>query len=80
LAWLGDILIAARKEQGLSQQEVASRLRIYPSAYGRWETDRFRSASLERVVAAAQALDLDARLIVFPPRLLERKEKATPEA
>jgi DNA-binding XRE family transcriptional regulator len=80
LAWLGDILIAARKEQGLSQQEVASRLNIYTSAYSRWEADRFRSASLERIVAVVQALDLDARLLVFPPRQLERKEEATSEA
>lgn len=80
LTWLGDILIAARKELGLSQQEVASLLHIYPSAYSRWETDRFRSASLERVATVAQALNLDARVIVFPSRIPDRKEEATPKA
>jgi DNA-binding XRE family transcriptional regulator len=74
LAWLGDVLIAARKEQGMTQQEIASRLEVFPSAYSRWEGDKFGSTSLERLIAIAQSLELDINLVARSSQKTSKEE------
>ena len=56
LALLGEVLIAARKERGVTQQELAERLDTHQEAVARMERERYRGVSLERLVKVAEAL------------------------
>lgn len=62
LAWAGELLVSLRKEQGLSQQQLAERLGAHQQAIGRWESAKYRGTSLENLVRVAQALGADIRL------------------
>ncbi|RYF37418.1 MAG: XRE family transcriptional regulator [Cytophagaceae bacterium] len=63
LSWLGDMLIAARKEQGISQQKLGERLSIHQNAVARMEKDKFRATSLERLIRVAEALELSLQIV-----------------
>ena len=63
LSWLGDMLIASRKEQGITQIELGERLGLHQAAVARMETAKYRSTSLERLLRVAEALDLSLRVV-----------------
>jgi ribosome-binding protein aMBF1 (putative translation factor) len=56
LAQIPEALIRARIAAGLSQKELARRLRLKEQQVQRWEARRYAGASLERVQAVADAL------------------------
>ena len=62
LAWLGTILVTARKERNLSQGQLASLLGAHQSVVARWETEGYRSVNLERLVQVASALEFEISL------------------
>jgi HTH-type transcriptional regulator/antitoxin HigA len=55
---LPDILIQARIARGMSQKELADFLGLKEQQIQRYEADRYRSASLERLNEIADALDV----------------------
>ncbi len=61
---LGDLLVALRKERGLTQQALGDRLGILPEAVARNERDRYRGTGLERLVRVAKALEVE--ILVLP--------------
>ncbi len=60
---LGDLLVALRKERGLTQQALGDRLGILPEAVARNERDRYRGTGLERLVRVAKALEVEILLL-----------------
>ena len=60
---LGDLLVALRKERGLTQQALGDRLGILPEAVARNERDRYRGTGLERLVRVAKALEVQILLL-----------------
>ena len=58
LASLGDLLIAARTERGITQQELAAFLDTQQEAVARMERERYRSVSLERLLRVSESLGL----------------------
>jgi predicted nucleotidyltransferase/DNA-binding XRE family transcriptional regulator len=52
-------LVRARRSLGLTQRELGGKLGVKQQQVARWERTAYRSASLERVVAVAHALELD---------------------
>ena len=60
---LGDLLVALRKERGLTQQALGERLGILPEAVARNERDRYRGTGLERLVRVAKALEVQILLL-----------------
>lgn len=71
LADLPDILIRARIARGMSQRDLAVFLGVAEQQIQRYEAERYRSASLERLSEIAAALDIEVResaqLRVEPP-------------
>lgn len=63
LAWVGSLLIAARKERGMTQAQLAERLGMLQEAVARWEREKYRTVSLERLVKVAEALE--TRLVIM---------------
>lgn len=63
LSWLGDILIAARKERGFTQQALGERLGLHQAAIARMEQEKYRATSLERITRIADALGLSLHII-----------------
>ena len=57
---IGSSLAGARKAAELSQRELAERLGTSQQQIARWEATGYRSASLARVAAAAEALGISA--------------------
>ncbi len=57
---IGSSLLGARKAGGVSQRELAERLGTSQQQIARWEATGYRSASLARVAAAAEALGVTA--------------------
>ena len=57
---IGSSLAGARKAVGCSQRELARRLGTSQQQIARWEATGYRSASLVRVAAAAEALGVTA--------------------
>lgn len=57
----GQIIREARRRAGLSQAGLAERLATSQSVIGRWETGR-RTPSIDSVIAATRACDLDLHL------------------
>ncbi len=64
LSLLGELLIAVRKERGLTQQQLAERLGSHQEAVARMERERYRGVSLERLVKVMEALE--ARIMLIP--------------
>jgi DNA-binding XRE family transcriptional regulator len=63
LSLLGEVLVASRKEQGMTQEALASRLGMLQEAVARMEREKYRAVSLERLVRVAEALNLNLTLI-----------------
>lgn len=61
LADLPDILIRARIARGMSQRDLAVFVGVAEQQIQRYEAERYRSASLERLSEIAAALDIDVR-------------------
>lgn len=57
---IGHTLVAARIASGITQRELAARLGVAQPQVARWEATEYRTASLSRVDAAAQALGVEA--------------------
>jgi uncharacterized protein len=57
---IGSSLAGARRVARLSQRELARRLGTSQQQIARWEASGYRSASLARVAAAAEALGISA--------------------
>ena len=58
LVWLGELLISARKEQGLTQIELAERIGKHQAAIARWEGSKYRTADIQTIQTIANALAL----------------------
>lgn len=56
LLLVGSLLARERRAAGISQRELAERLGTTQQQIARWEASDYRTASLERVAAAAEAL------------------------
>ena len=54
---IGPRIAALRRERGLSQADLASRIQVSPSALGMYEQGR-REPSVDTMVALAQALEV----------------------
>ena len=59
LADIGSALAAHRAARGLTQRALAGTLGVKQPQIARWEATGYRTASLERVSAAAEALGID---------------------
>ena len=77
LANIGTALVESRKASGLTQAGLAMRLGVKRQQVQRWESQAYRSASLERVSQVAAALGFDA-LIVDGAVRLTRTSAASP--
>jgi uncharacterized protein len=77
LANIGTALVESRKASGLTQAGLADRLGVKRQQVQRWESQAYRSASLERVSQVAAALGFDA-LIVDDAVRLTRTVTASP--
>lgn len=68
---LPDILIRARIARGMSQRDLAAFIGVAEQQVQRYEAERYRSASLERLSEIAEALDItvkeSAQLRTQPP-------------
>ena len=76
------VLIRARIASGLTQRELAEELDIKEQQVQRYEATRYKAASLTRLVAVAQALDIEIHLqatlpdpVAFHARLRESDEQ-----
>ncbi|MFF5449239.1 helix-turn-helix domain-containing protein [Streptomyces sp. NPDC012888] len=56
-----EILRQRREELGLSQEDVASRLRISVRAYGNWERGQVKAWTDRKLLALAEALEMSER-------------------
>jgi predicted nucleotidyltransferase/DNA-binding XRE family transcriptional regulator len=66
---IGLALVGSRRAQGLTQRQLAERLGVTQPQIARWESNGYRSASLERLDAVARALginDIAAALTAAP--------------
>jgi hypothetical protein len=59
---IGGALAGERRAAGISQRELAEQLGTSQQQIARWEASGYRTASLERVAAAAEALGLGVEL------------------
>jgi ribosome-binding protein aMBF1 (putative translation factor) len=55
---LGKLLIKARVARGLTQKDLASRLKLKPQQIQKWESTEYLSATLKRILAVMAALDV----------------------
>ncbi len=69
LANIGTALVESRKASGLTQAGLAERLGVKRQQVQRWESQAYRSASLERVSQVAAALGFDALIVDDAVRL-----------
>lgn len=63
MTWISDIgqrLIDARHERGLSQRELAALIGIHQQQVARWERELYGCVSLSRLVRVAEALGVEA--------------------
>jgi len=56
---IGCELVRARRTAGMSQRELGETLGVRQQQVARWESTSYRTASLERVAAAAEAVGLE---------------------
>ncbi len=64
---LAEGLIAARIASGLSQRELAERMGLKPQQIQRYESDKYSSASLARIVQVTEALNIELRNEILVP-------------
>lgn len=64
--WLGDLLVAARKEQGITQTELAERIGSHQTVVARWEGGKYRFAEVGTILAIAHALGLELLVTAIP--------------
>ncbi|MBB6053935.1 helix-turn-helix domain-containing protein [Armatimonas rosea] len=64
--WLGDLLIAVRKQQGITQTELAERIGSHQAAIARWEGGKYRLAEIETILTIAHALGLELLVTAVP--------------
>jgi predicted nucleotidyltransferase/DNA-binding XRE family transcriptional regulator len=69
LADMGTALVEARRASGLTQAELAGCLGVKRQQVQRWESQAYRSASLDRVSQVAAALGFDALIVDGAVRL-----------
>ena len=62
LAWVGELLISARKRRSLTQAELAERIGSHQAAIARWETGKYQTATLQTILTVAQALEVEVLL------------------
>lgn len=55
---LGRLLIKARVARGLTQKDLATRLKLKPQQIQKWESTEYLSATLRRILAVMAALDV----------------------
>ena len=63
LAWVGDVLITARKQRNLTQWQLAERIGSHQAAVARWEMGKYQTATLQTILMIANALDLEVKMI-----------------
>jgi transcriptional regulator with XRE-family HTH domain len=76
LSLLGEFLIARRKEVGMTQQQLADRLGMLQEAVARWERERYRTVSLERLLRVATILKANVRILVEEQPVKQSAEQA----
>ena len=59
LAWIGDLLISARKQQGIPQVQLAERIGSHQAVIARWEGSKYQTADIQTILTIATALDLE---------------------
>jgi transcriptional regulator with XRE-family HTH domain len=59
---IGHLLIAARLARGLSQRELAEKLKIHESQVSRDERNEYQGISLERAVQVLEVLSIDLEI------------------
>jgi uncharacterized protein len=72
---IGPHLVAARMSRGMSQRALGELLGVKQQQVARWEASAYRTASLERVAAVAEALGIDSAPSAQP--LLAAEKTAT---
>lgn len=55
---IGDLLVRARQQRGMSQRELGEAVGVKQQQIARWEASAYRTASLERVSRVAEVLDV----------------------
>jgi transcriptional regulator with XRE-family HTH domain len=80
LSLLGEFLIARRKEVGLTQQQLADRLSMLQEAVARWERERYRTVSLERLLRVATILEANVQILVEEEPSEPRAEQSAEQA
>lgn len=63
LAWIGDVLITARKQRNLTQRQLAEKIGSHQAAVARWEMGKYQTATLQTILMIASALDLEVKMI-----------------
>jgi predicted nucleotidyltransferase/DNA-binding XRE family transcriptional regulator len=80
LASIGAALVESRKTSALTQAGLAERLGVKRQQVQRWESQAYRSASLERVSQVAAALGFDALIVGGAVRLTRTAEAGPAES
>lgn len=62
---IGQVIRAARKEKGISQEELARRVQVDRTTIARIECGIFKSVSKERLEGIAQAIGVDLRALLL---------------
>lgn len=67
---MGQLLISLRIAQGVSQRELAKRLKVHESQVSRDERNEYFGITLDRAVRILDALNvrLHTRVVIEPPR------------
>lgn len=58
LAWIGELLISARKQRGITQVQLAERIGSHQAVIARWEGSKYQTADIQTILTIAKALDL----------------------
>ncbi len=66
---VGQLLIALRVHQGLSQRELAERLGVHESQVSRDERNEYHGITVDRAARVLDALGVQLRTAVVPPPL-----------
>lgn len=67
---IGQVIRAARKEKGISQEELARRVQVDRTTIARIECGIFKSVSRERLEGIAQAIGVDLKALLFKTQSL----------